>query len=152
MTLAKCRIYVSQVLQTSVIIRVERYIHPPSDICLLGKICKEGEGDRNTNESSVSCKRTLELERTYWLFALANPLSRSLAFAKAVLAVVLLVLAFAIVFILVLAGVPVTLHLWCLCRRLLTTQPGQDRLQVGYWGCLRCTILIGLAHIGQSCL
>ena len=135
-----------------VIIRVKRYIHPPSDICLLGRIYKEDEVDRNTNEPSVSCKQALQFERTYWLFALATPLPRSLAFAKAVIAVVLLVLAFAIVFILVLARIPVTLHLWCLWCSLLATQSGQDRLQVRYWGCLRCTILIGLAHIGQSSL
>ena len=47
---------------------------------------------------------------TYWLFALGSPLSRSLAFAEAILAVILLVLALAIVFVLVLVGKPVTLH------------------------------------------
>lgn len=77
--------------------------------------------DRSTSEWSVSSSQGHRVERTYWLLALATPLSRSLAFAVAILAVVLFVLTLAIAVVLVLIGIPVALHLRCLWCRLLTT-------------------------------
>ncbi len=139
--------------QESIITHAKKYTHPPFDIYLLGRICKEGEVDRNTSQQSVPVpgKQALGIGRSHWLLALATTLSRSFPFAEAILAVVLFVLALAIVFILVLAGKPVALHLWCLwclwCR-LLTTQTRQNRLQVWDWVCLRCSVLIRLAHSG----
>ena len=104
-----------------VIIRVERYTHHLFDICLLGRICKEGEVDRSTSEWSVSSSQGHRFERTYWFLALATPLSRSLTFAVAIIAVVLFVLTLAIAVVLVLIGIPVALHLRCRWCRLLTT-------------------------------
>ena len=109
--------------QKPVIIHVEKYTRLPSDIYLLERIYKEGEVDRNTNEASASSDQVIVIGRTYRLLALITPLSRSFAFAEAILAVVLLVLALTIVIVLVLVGIPVTLHLWGLwCRLLIITQ------------------------------
>ena len=105
----------------SVIIHVKKYIHPPFDICLLGRICREAEADRNTSERSVPCNGGHGVETTYWLLALASPLSGSLAFAVAKIAVVLFIRTFAIVFVLVLIGISVALRLLRLLCRLWAT-------------------------------
>lgn len=76
---------------------------------------------RNTSERLVSSNQGHGIERTYWLLALATPLSRPLAFTVAILAVVLFVLTFTFIVILVLVGIPVALRLLSLWCRLLTT-------------------------------